>query len=161
MNTLRYALNYGIGTALVGILGLYFQQFIEPESWMSSLLSIIVSLAMVFIIYTGVLNYFKTSGAPMTFGAIFKTALIITLIGAFVFGAYTFVYYEYLAPGAKEKYIALAMERMEAQGIEQAENAIEMMRSAFGVMAFAGSVINVVFVGLVTGIIVGLWKKEN
>ncbi len=160
MNNLKFAFNYGLAVAIVGIIGLYLQNMVEPGSVYASIISILVILLMVFIIYSGIINYFSQTGKKIQLSDSIKISLIISLIGGLIYGIFSYIYYEFISPSTKEKLVKYALEQSKLSG-EELEKAKEFMENFYGYSTFAGAIVTVAFIGLITGIIIGLWKKEE
>ncbi len=157
--------NYGLLIAIINILGFSISTVLETESTPQSVLSLLLNAANILVLYYAINEYLKQNPGARTFGKILKLGFMISLVGGFIYATYVFIFYEFINPSYKESLIEVALEKMEERSMdvpeEQMESGIAFMKQFFSYMGFVGAVINVMFVGLVTSIIVGLWKKEN
>jgi len=164
MENLKLPLRYAFYAALTGIIGLYLTTFTEPRSLAASAVGIVTKMIIVFLIYYGITDYFRKTGTEINFGTIFKTGMYITLMAAFIYGAFVFVFYEYFAGEYKEILINESIKRMQERGQlsgEQLQRSIETTRNFFSYFAFVGAVLDMLIVGTVTSILTALWRKEK
>jgi len=157
-------LSYGFYIAIVAILGLYLSSFVEPKSFMAGLIGILTKLVIVYLIYNGILEYFRQTNEPLTFGNIFKSGFLMSLVGAVLFAIFVYIFYEYLMPGFKESLIEQGIQHMKEQANlpeDQLEKSIETTKKYFSYFAMTGAFLDMIIVGTVTSILVGLWKRER
>ena len=155
---------YGFYLSVVAILGLYLTTFVEPKSFIAGVIGILTKLVIVYLIYTGILEYFRQTGESMTFGNIFKSGFFMALIGAVLFAVFVFLFYEYIMPDYREALIEQGIQQMKEQGKlseEQLEMSIETTKKYFSYFAMIGALLDMLIVGTVSAILIGLWKRER
>ncbi len=155
-------INYGLLLALVTIVIFAVTVNMDPQSTTVKILSWVNYLAGFIIIYLAIVN-FRNKNGKLTIGQGFKTGLAVGLIAGVLLGLYAFLYYQYINPDAVERIMELSREQMAEKGLDEEliEKNIEFTRNFFGMFAFAGSIINMLFIGILSGLAVGVWKRTE
>ena len=155
-------LNYGLLLTLISVIIFAVTVNMDPQSTTVRILSWVNYLAGFAVIYLAVMNYRKKMG-KLTIKDAFKVGLGVSLIAGILLGLYAFLYYQYINPGALDKIMEISREKMAEKGVDEEliEKNIEFTKRFFGFFALAGSIINWLFVGLISSLAVGVWKRTE
>ncbi len=163
MKTLnRIVINYGLAWTLLVIILFALQQLVEPQSLQAKILGWLNYLGGFIMVYLAVVQYRKLENR-LTITDGFKIGILMSLLSGVLLGLYVFVYFNYINPGAVDKILSVTYDKMIAQGTpeEQARQSLEFAKKFFAVIGFAGSIISQVFIGVLSGLAVGVWKRTE
>jgi hypothetical protein len=158
------SLGYGVIIALAIIvfsLILYLLDFSQGSGL--EYLTYLILLAGIFLTQINYRN--KYLGGYIAYGQAFKLGMLTSLFLAIIMGVYTFVFFNFIDPGAMEEGMVMAEQRMMDQGmsdmeIEQGMAIARKFQSAgmFTFFAVAGNFIIGIIISLITAAFV---KKED
>jgi hypothetical protein len=106
----------------------------------------------------------KYLGGFITYGQAFTIGMWISLFVAIVMGIYTFVFFNYINPGAMEEAMVIAEQRMMDKGMTdlEIEQGMMMARKFSGVGMFTTvAVISNFFAGLIISLVTAIFVKKE
>jgi hypothetical protein len=106
----------------------------------------------------------KYLGGYIDYGKAFKLGMLTSLFLAIIMGIYTYIFLQYIDPGAMEEGMALAEQQMMDRGMSDAEieqgMAIARKFSGVGMATFSAVLLNFI-VGMVISLITAIFVKKE
>jgi len=125
-------------------------------------LTYVILLAGIVLVQLNYRN--KYQGGFITYGEAFKIGMLSSLFLAIIMGIYTFIFFQYIDPGAMEEGMALAEQKMMDRGMSDMEieqgMAIAKMFQGVGMYTFFAVVGNFI-IGMVISLITAIFVKKE
>ncbi len=160
---LPVVLNFSAIYAIISILFLIFQPKNMNSSSTSSILGF-VSLILFISIPIVAIRTYKNQGGKITLGKAIKIGVLIGLLGGFITGVYSVIYYQFINPSAVDETLEISRQVLEKTGKyseEMIEKQMEITRTYFIPFLFLGQIFSGVLYGLIGGVIGGLFFKPK
>ena len=162
-STLVVSLGYGVIIALA-IIVFSLILFLMNLSQGSGLeyLSYLILLAGIFLAQLNYRN--KYLGGYIEYGKAFTLGLLTSLFIAIIMGIYTYIFFQYIDPGAMEEGMALAEQKMMDRGMSdmEVEQGMAMARKfqSVGMFTFF-AVLGNLLIGMVFSLITAIFVKKE
>lgn len=161
---LKVAMNFGAMYGLAGIaISLIF--YFTGASLESKIPQILTYLAQLIIIIIGIKSYRDNDlGGYIGYGKAVGTGLLISIFGGILAGAFSVIFFSFIAPDMVDRILAAAQQNMIDKGMseEQIEMGLEWTKKFMTPgWLFIFSIISAAFFGLILSLIASIFLKNE